>query len=278
MTNAPKPRCCANLNERLQISCSGKDVHMLPCRWAELPSAINTGHLNHMRRQLCEKRDHCYCVETLNPRDRVFEPDFRPRRIVLSGSQTCNLDCYYCWRNIFGQTPIDESVFPRVEEEWISGAESVTWSGGEFYFDGKTRKRYLDWREKYDLRLAVITNGALFDPGIPVDEIILTLHGFDRQSYITNSGKDVFGMVKHALPKMTGSGKLASVSCLMNAYNCEHVEEYIAFVKEYIPKTVLIRVAHCHKDAKSTRDSQPAKDCVRNSLVESGYDAIEEGV
>ena len=270
--------CCQRLNNTLQISAIGS-LRYLPCRHAGMVCG-SFAELLATRRILATGGKRCaVCEHRKEPLVEFRDEDFRPERIVLASSMKCNLACYYCWRNIHREDykrNLFDTFAPVLEKRFIAKAKRLDWIMGEFYFDEYGRNQFLEYGRKYGLRLHVVTNGVLYDPAIPVDSITLSLHGFDRESYIHNTGSDVFADVCAAIKKMP-EGVLTDVNVVMCAYNREHVTELAEFIIGCIPKAALVRLAFCVGDSRRTGKIKGERKVLRGVLEKAGYNVTMRG-
>ena len=250
-----KIKCCSNMNKYLGIVYKQPKCFFTLCCFLDCYKEINNydellnERNNVILNSLC-KHQFFSCPQIFKVED--VQKDFKPALLNISIFNSCNLDCYYCFYHDYRKQTIDfENIkifCEDIENKIIKNAKKITWSAGEFYHDKKLQEIYSNWKKKYNISLEILTNGVNYDPRIDVDDIILTLHGFNKESYIQNCGRDVFESVKNNIKRY--NFKLKQVILMMNWYNACHVEEFAKFIKDNIPKNIQIQITSCKNDTR----------------------------
>ena len=120
-----------------------------------------------------------------------------------------------------------------------------------------------------------MTNGVLYDPDIDVDHILLTLHGFDKESYIKNTGHDVFDEVMKTVKLLSKSEKFKRVSIVLTSYMAKNVDKIFDFIERHIPKNITICLYYRRYEQNDPEKIEHTKEEGRvlyNKLTDLGYE------
>ena len=247
-------RSCTRLNNDLQIGTLDGLCIIPCCLYCGGGANTYSGALN--IRRMIAKNPKKYC----NP-DCWYEwgveefqeiPHFK--HISLAISTKCNGNCYYCFVHPIS---VRTSFWPRfkkvIEDKFIAKAEWIRWVMGEFYFDKELADEFVSYKDKYGCAIHVDTNGIVYDPEIPVDKLMVSLHGFDKESYIRNCGVDVFDKVIRNIDKIPVE-KYTGFSLVLNNECIERPDDVISFIQQHIPNNIPLRFAVCVNDVRKKRE------------------------
>jgi sulfatase maturation enzyme AslB (radical SAM superfamily) len=114
---------------------------------------------------------------------------WRPRELALLHDRTCNLSCPSCRTSILAATPREREVFQGILERVIRPAlgtlKVLELGGGEVLASHHLRSvlASVDHEENPDLRVAIMTNGTLFDRDAWND--LQNVHGIVHLIYVS---------------------------------------------------------------------------------------------
>lgn len=163
----------------------------------------------------------------------------------------CNQRCRHCYM-LAGQ-PADnelktEEVKSLLQMFAAHGGTMVTFTGGE----ATTRSDFAEivhYAKERMLKVCVLSNGLLWSQELVnqtksyVDEIQISIDGFDRESYQSVRGTDSFEDALAAVVRLTEAGVRVAVAVSPLTDNLlSHEEDYITFAKMLLDKyNVLVK-------------------------------------
>lgn len=188
MTN----KCCEYLNIHSMLYFYDDRYNYYPCCWADMNQLYNYTHgeninnffndLIQMRKYFLKNSDKIclYCPEK---KKFIFDEKIQEKTLILglTSSCFCNINCKYCFqKNIRnGNLFFKEFEKNRLSVEKIISDPRINIirnCGGEFYANKEMMKMYLNWKEKYGVKIETMTNLTMFDQNYPIDAIQLSWH------------------------------------------------------------------------------------------------------
>jgi hypothetical protein len=274
-------KCCKAIYESINIAVVSDNCYLSYCDslkdccdYSKDIFSFNIHNYKHFfnKRQSIITNNCSKCIYSILD---ISKNEFKPKNIYLSLSSLCNSNCYYCGgRYLVGNIDYCNKILSLIEKYFISSAETIYWQTGEFYFDKNLQEIYLNWRKKYNLKLNVVTNCVDYNPNIEIDKIYVTLHGFDKNSYIKNCNVDIFDKIYNNV-KLIPIEKFSAAIAIMNWYNVCNVDKYAEYIKSIIPKSVDIVIKSCQLDSyqKDINSARSTELKLRN-LLENDYNII----
>lgn len=157
----------------------------------------------------------------------------------------CNQRCRHCY--MYAGEQLEEELSTSEIQGLLQkfaqqDGEVVTFTGGE----ATVRPDFVDivcFSKKVGLKVCVLSNGLLWTDALidavktSIDEVQISIDGFDRDSYQLVRSMDSFDLVLSAVDRLVGAGirTIVAVSPLLDTL-LEHETQYIAFVKSLISK------------------------------------------
>lgn len=247
---------CDNINNNLSIKYFSKDTSepkFLICCNANYKKMYE---INKSKSEVISLRNKIiykfpkYCDKCCVQKNTEVSSKYNPWHINLSISTKCNLQCTACLiRKIRNRNTPSPNFKPI--ESFLKNAKQITWDAGEFYFDKKGRDLFLSLAVKYNLKTYILTNGILYNPKIKIDFFQVSVYGFDKQSYIENTGCDVFNKLKENLKIICTKKNLVSINIILYQNMRDNLSEVINFIKENITNNVFISLVECREDSLS---------------------------
>lgn len=157
----------------------------------------------------------------------------------------CNQKCRHCYMYAgiadSAELTIAE-IYHTLECFAKAGGKVVTFTGGE----ATLHPNFTDivaTAKKLDLKVGVLSNGLLWTQEMidevksSIDEVQISIDGFDAESYKQVRGVDTFETVLHSVERLIDVGIRVTVAVtpLLETL-LEHEEQYIAFAKELLQK------------------------------------------
>ena len=166
----------------------------------------------------------------------------------------CNQRCQHCY--MYAGTELDQELSTDEIQSLLKdfskyGGQVVTFTGGE----ATLRPDFIaivQFAKEIGLQVCVLSNGLLWTDDLlnrvktAVDEVQISIDGFDRESYQQVRGTDSFDKALSTVDKLVRAGirTTVAVSPLLDTL-LEHEQQYIVFAKEmtsrYIGKAFFVK-------------------------------------
>lgn len=157
----------------------------------------------------------------------------------------CNQRCHHCY--MYAGERLEQELSTDELQNLLrkfsqSGGQVVTFTGGE----GTLRPDFtaiIRFAKEVGLQVCVLSNGLLWTDELinsvitAVDEVQISIDGYDRESYQKVRGTDSFNQALSTVDKLVNTGirTTVAISPLLDTL-LEHELQYIAFVKELIAR------------------------------------------
>ncbi|NBI80562.1 radical SAM protein [Clostridiaceae bacterium] len=174
--------------------------------------------------------------------------------IYIYLTNQCNQRCRHCY--MYAGDELDQELSTNelqtiLEKFSDSGGQVVTFTGGEATLrpDFAT---IVQFAKKVGLQVCVLSNGLLWTDDLlncvktAIDEVQISIDGFDRESYKQVRGTDSFDKALSTVDNLVSAGirTTVAVSPLLDTL-LEHEHQYITFAKElsskYSGKTFFVK-------------------------------------
>ena len=171
----------------------------------------------------------------------------QPHGMYIYLTNRCNQRCHHCY--MYAGDELEQELSTDELQNLLkkfsqSGGQVVTFTGGEATLrpDFIAIVRYA---KKIGLQVCVLSNGLLWTDDLlnsvkeAIDEVQISVDGFDRESYRSVRGTDSFNQALSTVDRLVSAGirTTVAISPLLDTL-LEHEIQYIDFVKELISKYV----------------------------------------
>mgnify|MGYP005756662077 CR=1 FL=1 len=171
------------------------------------------------------------------------------KNLYIDLTSRCNLHCEHCCSS-YGDIPAHDLSFEQLIQlvKWADtkNIESITLTGGEIYILKDVNEKIKYTRNHFSGKISIITNGTLItDSDIDIlkeciNNVSISLDGYDLESVERIRGKHVFEKVMRLIPKLKEKGiEKISLSMVLVRENKEHREKFLDLCEKLEVKPML---------------------------------------